>query len=378
MGVRILHVVASDGRRGGEIFASDLTAALARAGTLEQRVAVLRTTGEGRVIFPVKTQTMGNAQPSAAVLGVVPGTLRRLREFTSSWDPHLIQAHGGEALKYCTVSNLSRSTPLIYRRIGSAPRRIAKGLRRTSYSIMIRRTARVIAVADAVRRETVELLRVPADRIVVIPNGVDAKRLSLSRTPERTRNLLRVPRDAELSLSLGALTWEKDPLSILDVVHGAMRHRQHLFHLFVGDGPLREVVGREIARRGLQNRVLMLGARADVPDLLAASDLLLSASRPDGMEGMPASVIEAGMLGRPVVAYDVAGMAEAISHGVTGLLVRSGDTDGLVAAVTAILADGNQRRSMGSAAREFCVQRFEIGTIAARYRRIYEEFEDFS
>ena len=69
---------------------------------------------------------------------------------------------------------------------------------------------------------------------------------------------------------------------------------------------------------------MFLGSRADMGDVFAAADVVLFASRSDGMEGMPAVVIEGGMGGLPVAALAVAGVSEVVVDGQTGLLAPPG------------------------------------------------------
>jgi glycosyltransferase involved in cell wall biosynthesis len=171
-------------------------------------------------------------------------------------------------------------------------------------------------------------------------------------------------------LSLGALSWEKDPLGHLAATAPLLRHRPGAVHLFAGDGPLRGELGAAAWREGLGGRVLALGSRNDVGDVLAASDLLLFASR---TEGMPASVIEAGMRGLPVAGVALTGVPEVVEDGVTGLLVAPGDRDGLRTAVGRLLDDPWLRASMGEAARVRCRDRYAIAAVAAAYRAVYEE-----
>jgi glycosyltransferase involved in cell wall biosynthesis len=106
---------------------------------------------------------------------------------------------------------------------------------------------------------------------------------------------------------------------------------------------------------------------------LTASDVLLFASRTDGMEGMPATVIEAGMVGTPVAGYAVAGVPEVVVDGVTGFLVPPGDVDGLTERVVQLLGDEKRRKAIGESARERCLAHFEIQTVAPRYISLYEQ-----
>jgi glycosyltransferase involved in cell wall biosynthesis len=141
-------------------------------------------------------------------------------------------------------------------------------------------------------------------------------------------------------------------------------------HLIVGEGPLRPAVAEEAARLDPAGRTTLLGSRADVGDLLAASDVVLLASR---SEGLPGSLIEAGLTGLASAAYDLAGVSEVLADEATGLLAPPGDQAALAAAVTRLLQDDRTRAEMGRAARERCAARFGIGTVGQAYLALYRE-----
>jgi glycosyltransferase involved in cell wall biosynthesis len=366
--VRVLHVVATGQRRGAEIFTADLVGALDDAG-VEQQVAVLRAPAGLAVPFRVPATVVG--ADAAGVPGVrmgLPG-VAGLRRLLRGFDPDVVQAHGGEALKYALAGAAGVRRRVVYRRIGSTPASIAAGPRRVIYGRLMRRATRIVAVAEAVRQETLEVFRLPAGHVVTIPNAVDATRLTPTRDRAGMRRHLGIPADAEVILSLGALTWEKDPLAHVEVAARAMTERLQAWHLVAGDGPLRGQVEAAVARHGIGDRVLLAGVRSDVADVLQASDVVLFASC---SEGMPATVIEAGMAGLPVAGYDVAGVAEVVSPGVTGLLAQAGDLDSLSGHVVAVLADAGRRRRLSEAARDRCRERFEIRAVAPRYLELYE------
>jgi glycosyltransferase involved in cell wall biosynthesis len=369
--MRILHVVAAAGWRGGEIFASDLIASLATDGS-EHRVALLHSSDRPGVRFTAPTTVMGADGFQLPGLRVAPRAVRALRHLGHTAGPDIVQAHGGEALKYIVFAGLDRRIPVVLRSVGMAPSWIRHGPRKTAWGYLIRRSKRVVAVAEAIREETVRTFGVPESRVVTIPNAVDSRRLQPQRGGEETRRLLGIPERHQVLLSLGALTWEKDPLAHVEVSARIVGQGRPLTHLIAGDGPMRQQVEEAISRAGLTGRVRMLGARRDVADLLSAADVVLFASRPDGMEGMPATVIEAGMLGRPVVAYAVAGVEEVVESGKTGLLVPHGDADGLVDSTLRLLDDDERRREMGEAARRRCGSIFEIRTVADQYLKLYE------
>jgi glycosyltransferase involved in cell wall biosynthesis len=369
MTLRVLHVVATTNRRGGELFASDLVRALEAEG-IEQRVAILHSpNGLARVGFEAPTVVLGDGWQTPGVRMSLEA-VRALRHLVSGWRPHVVQAHGGEPFKYLVASGASGRSNLVYRRIGAAPSWILRGPRRAAHAVLMRRATKVVTVAEAVRRETLEVFRVPPANVRTIPNGVDPARLKPIRDRQATRKALGIAPDAPVILSLGALTWEKDPLGHLEISAEVMRHQPSPIHLFVGEGPLLKRAEERVRSEGRSERVRFLGSREDVPDLLAASDVLLLAS---AVEGMPAGAIEAGIAGLPVVGYDVAGVPEVVLDGVTGQLAPAGHPGELAHAVIDLLANEPRRRSMGDAAAERCRSLFGIDAVAQRYLDLYRE-----
>jgi glycosyltransferase involved in cell wall biosynthesis len=365
--MRVLHVVASGQRRGAEIFTADLVGALDAAGVV-QRVAVLRAPDGLDLRYAAPTTVLGADRLTLPGMRMGAWGVGRLRRMIRSWRPDVIQAHGGEALKYAIVGATPGPVPVVYRRIGSTPSWIARGPRREVYRRLIRRSARVVAVAEAVREETVRVFDLPPRHVVTIPNAVDARRLAVTADRDVLRRRLGVPVEAEVLLSLGALTWEKDPLAHVAVAGQVLAERPAAWHLVIGDGPLLGQVEEAVGRLPTRERARLLGARDDVGDLFAASDVVLFASC---SEGMPATAIEAGIAGLPVAGFAVAGVSEVVESGVTGLLARPGDVPGLGAHVAVLLADPGCRRAMGAAARERCLARFGIEAVALRYLDLY-------
>lgn len=368
--MRVLHVVSTARRRGAEVFADDLVRLLSEEG-IDQRVAVLWAAPASDLFSSAPVVALG-----PGVLTGIAGWRERvgaLRRETAAWAPHVVQVHGGDALEHAVLADVMGRTPVVYRNIGMASPSITRGARRRAYRLLMRRPAKVIAVAEVVAAETTATFRVPPGRVVTIPNGVDADRLRPLVDRRVLRASLGIPDAAPVALSVGALSWEKDPLAQVEVAARVLAARPEGYVVMAGDGPLRPEVESMVAGRGLEGRVLLLGSRRDVADLLAAADLLLFASRSGGMEGMPAILIEAGMAGVPVVAYGVAGVSEVVRHGLTGLLVAPADVDGLASSILQLFADGPERTELGRCARARCVERFELRGHLGAYLSVYAE-----
>jgi glycosyltransferase involved in cell wall biosynthesis len=366
--MRVLHVITTGERRGAEMFAADLIRGLNGAG-IEQLVAVLHGSRPVSAGYEAPTEILAATRVDVIPgLHVDPRVVRRLMSICRRWRPDVIQAHGGDPFTYAALAG--RRDRIVYRRIGLSPPHARRTPMTLGYRLLMSRSRKIIAVAEAVRRETIEVFGVPATRVVTIPRGVDRRRVRSVHERGSVRRRLGIPADAPVVLSLGALSSEKDPIAHLHVMERVRRTLPLSVHLIAGDGPLRGEVERRAREHRLDGLARILGNRSDVAELLAASDVLLLASR---SEGMPGCLIEAGMAGLPVVSYAVAGAPEVVIDNETGYLVPLGDVNTLADRVVDLLHDPALRARMGAAARSRCDAEFDIAIVTPRYLSIYEE-----
>ena len=201
-----------------------------------------------------------------------------------------------------------------------------------------------------------------------IRSGIDIAHFGTpARSRAETRAELGLGEHHRVAVSVMRLVPQKAPLDVIDAAGRLVRDVPDARFLIVGDGPLRESVEARCRTLEIRERVVFTGLRPDVPDLLAASDVLALASL---WEGLPRVIPQAMAAGLPVVATAVGGNAEAVVDGVTGLLVPPRDPAALGAALAALLADPDRARALGAAGRarvdEFSVHRM-VDDIEALY-----------
>jgi glycosyltransferase involved in cell wall biosynthesis len=143
--------------------------------------------------------------------------------------------------------------------------------------------------------------------------------------------------------------------------------------IVAGEGPERPALEVHTRALSLNNRVVFLGYRADIDDLLASCDLFVL---PSLFEGLPLSVLEAMAAGKPVVATAIGGTDETIIHGETGLLVPPANPAALASAIRALLADPILSRRLGMAGRARVHQQFSAQNMVRRITEIYDEILD--
>jgi glycosyltransferase involved in cell wall biosynthesis len=239
----------------------------------------------------------------------------------------------------------------------------ADGSRASAYAGLERlaaRWCRVILAVSAHERDAGLAAGIgPAGRYRIVPNGVDLTRFA--RRPEP------VPGQV---IAVGRLARQKRP-DVAVRAFAAIRDRVPGATLaFVGDGPERRAVESLILELGLADAVSLMGARDDVPELLASAQCLVLAS---DYEGCPLSVIEAMAAGVPVVATRVGGVPELVADGATGLLAEPRDPAALARALATVLTDPALARRLGDAGRRLAQEQLSRELMAARIVAIYDE-----
>jgi glycosyltransferase involved in cell wall biosynthesis len=223
---------------------------------------------------------------------------------------------------------------------------------------------RYIAVSHDVARKLRRVCSSPSRKIEVIPNGVLVENFDRPRNEELRWRLLR-GENRPMVFTAARL----DPQKGLEHLLAAARVVPNAVFVVAGDGPRREALGIQAKELGVSDRVLLLGHRTDVPDLLSACDLFVL---PSLFEGLPISVLEAMAAGRPVVATAVGGTDEVVLPGITGLLVPPKDPEGLARGIRTLLDDPSLARRLAESARLRVCTEFSAQRVVARTVRLYE------
>lgn len=169
---------------------------------------------------------------------------------------------------------------------------------------------------------------------------------SITHDRYAVRSGLGIEASVPLLVTVGRLAPQKDLDLLLDAVGlVTTRHDLDVVSVIAGEGPLREHLARRIATEGLPVR--LLGHRTDIPDLLAAADVVVSSAR---WEGQPVGLQEALHVGAAIVATDGGGTADVVQD--AALLVPVGDVESLASALADVLRHGGVRDDLRSKAVE--------------------------
>jgi len=286
------------------------------------------------------------------------------RNFICAWKPDVMHAHMVHANLFArTLTRLTRCPPLIctahsYREGGR--------LRMLAYRLTDPWSSLTTHVSADGRRGMIAAGGVPAQRIVVVPNGIDVDRFRPDEVLGRaTRERLGIGSDERLLLSVGRLVPEKSQDTLIRAFAG-IDNLASARLLIAGRGPLRESLNALIATLGLSSRVTLLGPRDDIPGLLNAADAFALSSN---IEGMPLVLAEALACGCPVVSTDAPGAAEML--GTHGMIVPRGDVATLTEALRTTLAEGRGSPAQAAERRGHVMESFSIDSVARQWLSLY-------
>jgi glycosyltransferase involved in cell wall biosynthesis len=226
---------------------------------------------------------------------------------------------------------------------------------------------RNVCVSQAVAEFSISAAGLTAEKIMVIPNGVDVSKFAGAVTADLAG--LGIPPGSRVLLSIGRLDPQKGVRDVVAAAALVVPRLSDVHFLLVGEGRERHDLERLILEHGLAERVHLAGWRADIPELLAAGVALVLASH---WEGLPNVILEAMAAGLAVVATRVEGTAELVIEGQTGLLVPPQSPRELAAAIEKLLADPAAAKAMGHAGQERAKAEFSWERMVTRYENLYQ------
>lgn len=207
---------------------------------------------------------------------------------------------------------------------------------------------------------------IPRARVHLVPNSLERDDLEVPG-PEALAALrasFGITADTPVVLGVFRLSAEKRPTLFVDVCAQLAQRVPGLRVLVAGVGPLHDETAEHVRARGLERTVTLLGRRTDVGALMSIASVLLLTST---LEGMPNVVMEAQVLGLPVVATHTGGVPDCVRAGRTALLVDAADTHGYVEATARLLGDADERARFGTAARDWAARQFAHANMASGY-----------
>lgn len=216
--------------------------------------------------------------------------------------------------------------------------------------------ARIICVSAGVKEEYIKQ-GVDPSKCLVIYNGIDLQTEAMTSAP-CIRKKWGISEDEILIGTAGSLLKGKRIDDLLDIFIGVRdASRKKIKCMIVGDGPEKNHLHNIAEKKGLTKDIVFTGFQKDAVSLINAMDIFIMTSE---KEGLPRVILEAMLIGKPVVASDVTGNNELVVDGETGRLISPGHTEEFVPAILKLIEDNESRSLMGEKARNRVIDNFSM------------------
>jgi len=356
---KVLHVIPTLRTGGAERLVADL---LSAASTFSKNYALLTLyQPEGT---PLEAKLREKGVPIYALTkrpGLDLRLIPQIRRALTHINPNVLHTHL-YAFRYCLLpARLCRISVHVHTLHTLATHEDLRVFRNL-YAFAFRHAlAHPVAVSPAVARSALATYG-SLPQLSQIPNGI-----ALDDYTSITRTCSSRPSRIVL-LNVARLEPVKNHLFLLEIAK-FLHPLLPSFELWIaGDGPLRKSLEKVLRFTNLANHIKLLGNVADLRVLYASAQIFLL---PSLREGLPMALLEAMAAGLPVIASPVGGVPDVISHGKNGILLQPEDPASWARTVYHLALDGDRRLSLGLAARETVVQRFNIQHTLQQYHALY-------
>lgn len=375
--VKVVHVIDSLGGGGGAEHALRLQLPeLARRGVDSTVVSLRARSG------PLLDVVRAEGTPVHVLDGVGrTAGVRELRRHIQAFRPDLVHA---TLFNSCLASRLGtpRGLPLLNSLVSTSYARVRVDRlsdtkwKRAAVRVVDATTARRVdwfhAITWAVAAHAHDALRIPMERITVIPRGRSRAAMG-ERSPERrarVRRELGIGDSVPIVLNVGRQEPPKAQASLIRAFRDVRQVVPHAVLLMVGrEGGSTGEIQQAIREGGADRHVRVLGYRTDVADILAASDLFVF---PSWYEGLGSALIEAMAMKLPVVASDIPAIREVLDKGRAGVLVPPGDRERLAEAIVTLLQEPADRARLGERGYRRFIDHYELGHVVDQTIALYE------
>ncbi len=309
--------------------------------------------------------------------------LRALRRRFRELAPDVVHTHSSKAGVLGRVAAHQARVPHVVHTIhGMSFNRTQPAWLRCAYAYTERYCARrchkIVSVADAMTAQALRAGIGRPNQFTTIRSGVDVDCFDpASADGAQSRASWGIRPDEIVIGTVARLFVNKGYEQLIEIMDVGRRlsagaYTSNFRFLWIGDGADRPRYEKELERRGLRDRVVMTGLvpPAGMPRMLSTIDILAHTSQ---WEGLPRAAVQALLMERPVVSFDIDGAPEVILPGETGELVHLGDTEGFAAALASLANDPDRRRRYGRAGRSRCLAEFDHRTMVDRLDALYAQ-----
>jgi glycosyltransferase involved in cell wall biosynthesis len=295
-------------------------------------------------------------------------TISTMRAFIETERPNLLHSHGYKANFYILCAKGLRLPWVVTNHLWKKTT-FALKLYACLDSIIVRFADRIVAVSGDIASEMIRR-GISHRRIVAIDNGVDIQRFTALKNNDVLRNSLGLNGKAKIIGTVASLTEEKGHLYLIQAAETVISLLPDARFLIVGDGRERLRLEKRVTELGLTGKIIFIGSRNDIPDILSILDVFML---PSLKEGLPMALLEAQAAQVPVIATSVGAVPKVIENGITGILIQPKDPQAIANAITQTFSNRGNAIEMAQKGFEKVRDNFSSKQMFEKYLTVYKD-----
>lgn len=303
--------------------------------------------------------------------------LRELRAQLARFKPVVVHTHSSKAGILGRLAAYDVGAPCIVHTIhGMSYNRTQNWLVRNTYRALEQHcsayTDHIVTVADALKNQAIASGLADPERFTTVYSGVRTEWFDPARFDgQAIRKRWGFSPEHVVVGKIARMFPHKGYEHFIPALIASARRDERLRFVLVGDGISRGDYEQQLKDAGIRERVHMTGLIPphEIPRALSGMDLLVHASE---WEGLARTLVQALLMEKPAISFDIDGAPEVVHPGKTGELVPLGDIDGLTRAIDKLASDADLRRQYGQAGRAMCLRRFDHRYMVDRIVDVYQ------
>lgn len=364
--MKILQLISSCGFFGAEKVVFELSAELKKSNHTVTIGVIKNEYAPDFDLAEKAAQASLDAQAFACKGKLDFGTISAIAAYAKENSIDIIHSHGYKADIYAFLSNLKRKTHLV----ATAHNWINTNAKMSLYALADKIVLKQFDAVVSVSRTIESLLTRSGfrrEKISLVANGVNIERFHNGHGKVAANG---IPHDPTYKIigTIGRLVKEKGHVHLLDAAPKILSTHKNCIFLFVGDGPLKESLLRQADDHAIRDKVVFLGNRDDIPELLANMDIFVL---PSLVESHPMALLEAMAAQKPIVASAVGDIGAILGEGRLGRVVPPGDPSSIAEGVLSYLDNREEAARCGLNAYQEAVEKYSSARMAGEYLKIY-------
>lgn len=231
-----------------------------------------------------------------------------------------------------------------------------------------KRVKKVIVGSDDIKNDVVKYDWIRENKIEVINNCIDLDKASANVSRAQVRDELSLPYDAVVLGTIGRLEEQKGHSFLIRALSRMSDSSNNFYLILIGEGKKKQELQALVDELSLQEKVLFLGTRSDIGNLLAAMDIFIM---PSLWEGLSLAMLTAMAAEIPVIATDVGGVRKVLGEDEYGLVIAPGEPDSIVTAIESVLNDKASSQQRVADAKRLVYEKYSDHAMVKKIEKLY-------